>query len=41
MSVAEPDLDLAAIVSLAEFESLARAVMAPGAFDYVAGGAWD
>ena len=41
MSVAEPVVDLARIVSLAEFEPLARAVMDPVAFDYVAGGAWD
>ncbi|HUP54340.1 MAG TPA: alpha-hydroxy acid oxidase [Methylomirabilota bacterium] len=32
---------LAAIVSLADFEPLARQSMEPGAFDYVAGGAWD
>jgi 4-hydroxymandelate oxidase len=30
-----------AVVTLAEFEPLARAVMEPAAFDYVAGGAWD
>jgi 4-hydroxymandelate oxidase len=36
------DLDaLAGIVCLADFEPLARAVMDPAAFDYVAGGAWD
>lgn len=34
-------VDLARIVTLAEFESAARAVMEPAAFDYVAGGAWD
>jgi 4-hydroxymandelate oxidase len=28
-------------VNLAEFEAIARARMHPGAFDYVAGGAWD
>jgi 4-hydroxymandelate oxidase len=33
--------DLAAIHSLAEFESLARERMEPAAFDYVAGGSWD
>ncbi len=33
--------DLARLVDLAGFESLARAVMEPAAFDYVAGGAWD
>jgi 4-hydroxymandelate oxidase len=30
-----------AAVSLAEFEAIARERMHPGAFDYVAGGAWD
>ena len=34
-------VDLDRIVSLAEFEPLARAAMDPRAFDYVAGGAWD
>jgi 4-hydroxymandelate oxidase len=33
--------DLSSIVSLADFEERARAVMDPQAFDYVAGGAWD
>jgi 4-hydroxymandelate oxidase len=33
--------DLGAIHGLAEFEPLARLAMAPGAFDYVAGGSWD
>jgi isopentenyl diphosphate isomerase/L-lactate dehydrogenase-like FMN-dependent dehydrogenase len=32
---------LAGIVSLADFEPLARALMEPSAFDYVAGGSWD
>ena len=32
---------LAAIVTLGDFEPLARAVMEPSAFDYVAGGSWD
>jgi 4-hydroxymandelate oxidase len=32
---------LARIVTLAEFEPLARAAMDPAGFDYVAGGAWD
>ena len=32
---------LAAVVRLADFEPLARAVMEPAAWDYVAGGAWD
>ena len=29
------------IVALREFEAFARLAMDPGAFDYVAGGAWD
>ncbi|HUQ78940.1 MAG TPA: alpha-hydroxy acid oxidase [Patescibacteria group bacterium] len=37
----EPDPDLARIVSLTEYEAVARAVMEPAAFDYIAGGAWD
>jgi len=37
--VVETDLD--ALIALAAFEPLARAVMDPAAFDYVAGGAWD
>jgi 4-hydroxymandelate oxidase len=32
---------LAGVVSLADFESLARLAMEPAAFDYVAGGSWD
>lgn len=32
---------LAGIPALADFEPLARQMMDPGAFDYVAGGAWD
>ena len=32
---------LAAIVTLDDFEPLARAAMDPGAYDYVAGGAWE
>ena len=32
---------LARVVTLADFEPLARLVMDPAAFDYVAGGAWD
>ena len=35
------DARLASIVALADFEPLARGVMAAEAFDYVAGGAWD
>jgi isopentenyl diphosphate isomerase/L-lactate dehydrogenase-like FMN-dependent dehydrogenase len=41
MTATRPSLDLTTIVSLADFESLAREVMDPGAFGYVAGGAWD
>jgi 4-hydroxymandelate oxidase len=36
-----PPVDLGRLVKLAEFEPLARAVMDPTAYDYVAGGAWD
>jgi 4-hydroxymandelate oxidase len=39
--VDELDRRLAGVVSLADFEPLARLVMEPAAFDYVAGGAWD
>jgi 4-hydroxymandelate oxidase len=35
------DADLQRIVTLADFEAPARLAMAPAAFDYVAGGAWD
>jgi isopentenyl diphosphate isomerase/L-lactate dehydrogenase-like FMN-dependent dehydrogenase len=34
-------VDLARIVALREFEAFARLAMEPGAYDYVAGGAWD
>ena len=37
----EPAVDLAGIVRLADFEPLARAIIEPAAYDYVAGGAWD
>jgi 4-hydroxymandelate oxidase len=37
----EPTVDLARVVSLAEYETLARERMEPAAFDYYAGGAWD
>ncbi|CAN5509189.1 alpha-hydroxy acid oxidase [soil metagenome] len=33
--------ELEDVVNLADFEALARARMAPDAFDYVAGGSWD
>lgn len=36
-----PDPRALAAVSLADFEDIARERMHPGAFDYVAGGAWD
>jgi 4-hydroxymandelate oxidase len=39
--VDELDRRLADIVTLADFEPLARQSMEAGAFDYVAGGAWD
>ena len=32
---------LAGLVTLADFEPLARLAMDPGAYDYVAGGSWD
>jgi 4-hydroxymandelate oxidase len=41
MTTVRPSVDLATVVSLADFEPLARRVMEPGVFDYVAGGAWD
>lgn len=41
MTIEAQPLDLERIVSVAEFEPLARAAMDPRAYDYVAGGAWD
>lgn len=41
MTAILPPVDLGRIVKLAEFEPLARAVMEPTAYDYVAGGGWD
>ena len=41
MTTVRPSVDLSKVVSLADFEPLARRTMEPGAFDYVAGGAWD
>ena len=41
MTSVRPPVDLERIVSLVDFEPLARAAMDPGPFDYVAGGAWD
>ena len=40
MTVAGP-AELTRIVSLLDFEPLARRAMDPGAYDYVAGGSWD
>ncbi len=37
----DPAAALGGIVSLADFEPLARLAMDPAAFDYVAGGSWD
>ncbi len=36
-----PDPRLEAVVALTELESIARDRMAPAAFDYVTGGAWE
>lgn len=41
MTAVRPSLDLAQVVSLADFEPLARGVLEPGVFGYIAGGAWD
>jgi 4-hydroxymandelate oxidase len=41
MTALEPAADLKDVVSLLDFEALARERMAGPAFDYVAGGAWD
>ncbi len=41
MTALEPALELERIVSLPDFEAIARERMEPAAFDYVAGGAWD
>lgn len=42
ITAARPDrVDLERLVALREFEAIARLAMEPGAFDYVAGGAWD
>jgi 4-hydroxymandelate oxidase len=38
---AELTVDLGRIVTLSDFEAFARERMDPGAYDYVAGGAWD
>ena len=37
----DPQNGLAGIIRLTEFEALARAAMAPAAFDHVASGSWD
>lgn len=41
MTLVDPALDPARVVSLTEFEAQARALLDPAAFDYIAGGAWD
>ena len=41
MTALQPPVNLSSVVNLADFEALAREVMEPVAFDYVAGGAWD
>jgi 4-hydroxymandelate oxidase len=41
MTPTRPSVDLGRIVSLADFEPLARTVLEPAVFDYVAGGTWD
>ncbi len=41
MTAVDPTLDLSRIVSLEAFEAIAAERMDPGAFDYIAGGAWD
>jgi 4-hydroxymandelate oxidase len=41
VTAVEPGLDLGRVVSLLDFEGLARERMDPAGFDYVAGGAWD
>jgi 4-hydroxymandelate oxidase len=40
VSAVDP-IDLARVVSLLDFEPLARPAMAPDVYDYVAGGSWD
>jgi 4-hydroxymandelate oxidase len=40
MTAVDP-IELARIVSLLEFEAMARQAMEPDAYDYVAGGSWD
>jgi isopentenyl diphosphate isomerase/L-lactate dehydrogenase-like FMN-dependent dehydrogenase len=41
MTVLLPEVDLGRVLSLAEFEPVARERMAGPAFEYVAGGSWD
>jgi 4-hydroxymandelate oxidase len=41
MTAVDSSIDLPHVVSLADFEPLARERMDPQAFDYIAGGAWD
>ena len=40
-SVATDRVDLDAVLALDEFEPLARPLLAPAVYDYVAGGSWD
>ncbi len=41
MTAVDPSVDLARIVSLDAFEAIAAERLDPGAYDYIAGGAWD
>src|SRR6476659_6347765 len=41
VTTAESALDLARLVSLRDFEPIARRVMDPASYDYIAGGSWD
>ena len=41
MTAIQPSIDLSRFVSLTDFEPLARDVLDPTVFDYIAGGAWD
>jgi isopentenyl diphosphate isomerase/L-lactate dehydrogenase-like FMN-dependent dehydrogenase len=41
VTTVEPTIDLARVVSLHDFEQLARLAMDPTSYDYIAGGSWD
>jgi 4-hydroxymandelate oxidase len=41
VTTVEPTIDLARVVSLHDFEPLARLAMDPTSYDYIAGGSWD